>query len=177
MRSVLALDLSKTSTGFAFGRPDQTPQTGVVAFKGDCNAEVWANVATWMSNTLKVMQPDELAIEMKISSSGHDGFKTNAKTQDLLSGIQSMVRAFWWRRAYREPDLVPSASARLCFIGRGGNFGEGGPKPLVIAEGQRRGWLEPGPGLGDRADALAVWCFKASEQLPELAFNQSRRRA
>lgn len=175
MRSILALDVSKRGTGFAFGRPDQKPVTGIVVFPGLSSEEVWRNASIWINGQLKVFDPDELGIEMKIQSSGHSGFQTDAETQDLLGGLQAIIRTFWFNRSGRPADRIPSQTARKTLCGRG-QFEKGTAKDHVQAEVVRRGWMSLEDMQPDKADALAVWCHMAAQQIPELAFNPPKRK-
>ena len=172
--SILALDISKSALGWAFGLPDQKPISGVFQV-GSVDAtedEVWRNGMVWLNQQMTVLQPGEVAMEAAILTSG-GGF-TNPKSQALLLGLQAVMRTVIKARMPGRAVLVASSTARKVLTGRG-TFPAGEAKDAVQAECLRRGWLDAESLQADKADALAVWCARAAVQIPELAFNQPKR--
>ena len=174
MRSVLALDVSKTGCGWAFGLPCDKPLSGVISLGGvnDTEDEVWRAAMIWLNQHMTLLQPGEVAIEAAILTSG-GGF-TNPKSQALLLGLQAVMRTVIKARMPGRAVLVASSTARKVLTGRG-TFPAGEAKDAVQQECLRRGWLDAESLQADRADALAVWCARAAVQLPELAFNPPKR--
>lgn len=177
MKSILALDISKSALGWAFGMPDQTPISGVFQVgKADATEdEVWRNGMVWLNGQMTTLNPGEVAMEAAILTSG-GGF-TNPKSQALLLGLQAVMRTVIKARMPGRAVLVASSTARKVLTGRG-TFPAGEAKDAVQAECLRRGWLDAESLQADRADALAVWCARAAAQHPELAFpKQPKSRA
>jgi hypothetical protein len=172
MESILALDVSKTATAFAFGRPDQVPVTGLQSFVQTMPDAVWLKASAWISEQLKVFAPDIVAIEAKIMSTGNAGMHTNAATQEVLWGLQTIFRTFVLAKLGKPALLIPSSTARKVLTGRG-TYPTGEAKPAVQAECLRRGWLTLETMQGDKADALAVWCAVAADQIPMLAHGRA----
>lgn len=172
MLSILTLDVSKAATAFAFGRPDQEPVTGLQTFVQSTPDAVWLKASAWISEQLRVMAPDIVAIEAKIMSTGNAGMHTNAETQEVLWGLQTIFRTFVLAKLGKPARLVPASSARKSLVGRG-TFPKGEAKDAVMAECRRRGWLTLDTLQPDKADALAVWCHVAAEQVPMLAHGRA----
>lgn len=176
MKSILALDVSKSACGWAFGLPGDKPLSGVeqIGRPDATEDEVWRNGMVWLNDMITVHKPDEVAIEAAILSSG-GGF-TNPQSQALLLGLQAVMRTVIKARMPGRAVMVASSTARKVLTGRG-TFPASEAKIAVQQECVRRGWLTLESMQPDKADALAVWCARAAVQLPELAFNQPKRRA
>jgi Holliday junction resolvasome RuvABC endonuclease subunit len=178
MRSILALDVSKSACGYAFGIPGDRPISGVATFgkASHTDDETWRNAMVWLNEQMTFHRPDIVAIEAAIMSSapGQGGF-TNPQSQALLLGLQAVLRTVVKARLSGAAHLVAASSARKTFTGRG-TYGKGEAKHAVQAEAVRRGWLTVETMDPDRADALAVWCHEAAQQLPEVAFHQPKGR-
>ncbi len=179
MRSILALDVSKTACGWAYGLPGDKPLSGVTTFGGNTatDDEVWRNGMVWLNERMAFFKPDIVAIEAAIMSSapGQGGF-TNPYSQALLLGLQAVLRTVVKARLPGAAVLVAPSTARKTFCGRG-QFAKGEAKPAVQQEAVRRGWLDHVSLDPDKADALCLWCHVAAQQLPDLAFNPKRRPA
>jgi Holliday junction resolvasome RuvABC endonuclease subunit len=173
LQSILALDVSKTATAFAFGTPDQVPVTGLQPFTGATADDVWLKASAWINGQLAVMHPDIVAIEAKIMSTGNAGMHTNAETQEILWGLQTIFRTFVLGKTKKPALLIASSTARKTLTGRG-TFPKGEAKDAVGRECMRRGWLTPETLQHDKADALAVWCHVAAEQNPDLRFGRAK---
>ncbi len=176
MESILALDVSKAATAFAFGRPDQVPVTGLQSFTQTTPDAVWLKASAWISETLKVFAPDIVAIEAKIMSTGNAGMHTNAATQEVLWGLQTIFRTFTLAKLGKPALLIPSATARKVLTGKG-SYPKGEAKDAVMRECVARGWLTLETAQPDKADALAVWACVAAEQMPMLAHGRPKRMA
>ncbi|GGA64741.1 hypothetical protein [Pelagibacterium lentulum] len=170
MNTILALDLSKTSTGFAYGRPDGRPATGSQRFGTSQHEdhEVGAKALRWLTHQLAVMQPDIVAIEAAWEGNGQH----SAHTSSLLLGLQFLVQTVAFIKTGRRPILVKVGAARKSLTGRG-TYPKGEAKAAVQAECLRRGWMTADTLQADAADALAVWCHVAAEQNPDLDYRRA----
>lgn len=171
MRSVLALDVSKTSTGWAFGVPGERPLSGIATLGSNTSTddEVWRSGMVWLNEHMAFHRPDIIAIEAPIMSSAPEqGGFTNPQSQALLIGLQAVLRTVVKARLPGAAMLVAAGTARKTFTGRG-TYAKGEAKDAVMTECRRRGWLSLDDLQPDRADALCLWCHVASLQLPELA--------
>lgn len=177
MTLILALDLSKSSTGFAYGRPDEKPRSGSVQFgtAQHTDADVGAKAIVWLSKDMPVILggvPDVVAIEAAWEGNGGHSAQTSA----LLLGLQFTVAAAALLRTKRQPELIKVGDARRTFTGRAG-YAKGEAKPAVQRRCLEVGWLDLETLQADRADALCVWAHIAARTNPELAFHQPKRRA
>jgi hypothetical protein len=176
MQSILALDVSANATGWAFGIPGDKPISGVERFgrEGGTPDETFVRAVVWLNGQMTVLNPAIVCIEAPILTSG-GGF-TNPHTADLLQGIIHVFRFAVKAKMPGAAKLIAASSARKTFTGKG-TYGKGEAKAAVQAEARRRGWLGLDDMDPDRADALALWCHQAGQQLPELAYYQPKRRA
>lgn len=149
MLSILALDVSKTATAFAFGRPDQEPVTGLQGFTQTTPDAVWLKASAWISDQLKVFAPDIVAIEAKIASTGNAGMHTNAATQEVLWGLQTIFRTFVLAKLGKPALLIPSSTARKVLTGRG-SYPKGEAKDAVIRHRKERQSEEDLPAASPR---------------------------
>jgi hypothetical protein len=177
MQSVLGLDLSKTSTGFGYGFPNEKPRSGSVQFgtPQHTEGEVGAKALVWFTRTLPEIVgyfPDIIAIEAAWEGNGG----RSAHTSAVLLGLQFLMQSVAVLKTGKPPRMVKVERARKIFTGVG-RYATGEAKPAVQARCLELGWLDYDTLQPDRADALCVWAAVASEQNPELAFNPKRRRA
>lgn len=175
MTLILALDLSKTSTGFAYGRPHEKPRSGSVQFgtAQHTDADVGAKAIVWLSKDMPVILggvPDVVAIEAAWEGNGGHSAHTSA----VLLGLQFTVAAAALLRTKRQPELIKVGDARRTFTGRAG-YAKGEAKPAVQRRCLEVGWLDLETLQADRADALCVWAHIAARTNPELAFHQPRK--
>lgn len=175
MTLILALDLSKSSTGFAYGRPDERPRSGSVQFgtAQHTDADVGAKAIVWLTRDMPVIVggiPDIVAIEAAWEGNGGHSAHTSA----VLLGLQFTVAAAALLRTKRQPELVKVGDARRTFTGRAG-YAKGEAKPAVQRRCLEVGWLDLETLQADRADALCVWAHIAARTNPELAFHQPRK--
>ena len=178
MQSILALDVSKSNLGWAFGLPEDTPISGVqpLGHDGDTEDEVFRNGLVWLTRQMSVLSPAIVAIEAPIKASGIGN--TSPASQSMLIGLQGVLRAVVKAKLPGRAQLIASSSARKTFTGKG-TYPKGEAKDAVMMECRRRLWLSLDDMQPDRADALCLWCHVASLQTPDLAFHQPklRRRA
>lgn len=178
MRSVLALDVSKSNLGWACGLPSDDPISGVepLGREGDTEDEVFCRGLIWLNRQMGLLAPAIVAIEAPIKSSGIGN--TNPASQAMLIGLQGVLRAVVKAKLPGRALLIAYSTARKTFTGKG-TYAKGEAKDAVMRECVHRGWLTLENMQPDRADALCLWAHVASLQLPDLAFHQSkpRRRA
>jgi hypothetical protein len=170
MKSILALDLSKTSTGYAFGLPNEVPRSGSVQFGTPQHtaADVGAKALVWLTRDMPVIVggiPDIVAIEAAWEGNGGH----SAHTSSILLGLQFLVQAVALLKTGAQPRLIKVGDARKVFTGKY-RYAAGEAKPAVQQRCLDLGWLDYETLQADRADALAIWCAVASEQVPSLAF-------
>jgi hypothetical protein len=183
VRSILALDVSKSNTGWAFGLPGDKPTSGVERFgvAGSTDDDTWRAAMVWLSRHMDALQPGIVAIEAAIMSSapGQGGF-TNPQSQAVLWGLQAVMRTVVKAKMPGRAQLVNVSSARKIFTGKG-QYHKGEAKPAVQARCLELGWLDAASMSPDRADALCVFAFVAAQESPDFAlslnFNKSTRRA
>lgn len=174
MQSILALDVSSTITGWAFGLPNEKPISGIDRWKraGDTEDEVFRRGMVWLHRQIGVLRPAIVAIEAPIKASG-GGF-TNPASQTMLLGLQGVLRAVVKSTLPGRAHLIGSATARKTFTGRG-TYGSGEAKIAVQAEVVRRGWLSLEDAQPDRCDALCLWAHMAAQQNPDLEFRRAAK--
>lgn len=177
MQSILALDVSKNATGWAFGLPGEDPISGIASMGSGSSTddEVWRNGMVWLNDRISFFQPKIVAIEAAIMSSapGQGGF-TNPQSQALLVGLQAVLRTVVKARLPGAAMLVAASTARKTFTGKG-TYPKGEAKDAVMMECRRRLWLSLDDMQPDRADALCLWCHVASLQMPELAHGKPKK--
>lgn len=176
MKSILALDLSKSSTGYAYGLPSETPRSGSVQFGTPANteAEVGAKALVWLTRDMPVIVggiPDIVAIEAAWEGNGGHSAQTSA----LMLGLQFLVQSVALLKTGSQPRLVKVGHARKVFTGIG-LYPKGEAKPAIQRRCLDLGWLDLDSLQADRADALCIWAAVAAEQLPELAFPKQPKR-
>lgn len=173
MKSILALDVSKNGTGWAYGLPDSKPVSGVERFarEGGTDDEAFGRALVWLTQTISVMSPAIVAIEAPIKSSG---FGTNPASQAMLLGLQGVLRAVVALKLPAPAVLVATATARKTFTGRG-VYASGEAKEAVQRECLARQWLTLEDLQADRADALCLFGHMAALQLPMLAHGKPRK--
>lgn len=167
MHSILALDVSASATGWAYGLPGDKPISGVERFgrEGSTPDETFVRAVVWLNAQLTVLAPDIVAIEAPILTSG-GGF-TNPHTADLLQGIIHVFRFAVKAKMPGRAQLVAASTVRKTFTGRG-TYPSGQAKPAVMAEVARRSWLSMEDMQPDRADALALWGHMVAQQAHEV---------
>lgn len=170
LMSILALDVSKSACGWAFGSPDATPLSGVVRFGEPHHhyGRVAAMASRWLLDMCAMHSPDIIALEAAwMGNGGH-----SAETAALLIKLQGLVQQIAWIKTGREAQIVASSTTALKFTGKG-RYDKDERKPAIQRETLARGWLTLETMDADRADALAVFCAVASDQIPMLAHGRA----
>lgn len=172
MKSILALDVSKSCTGWAYGLPDSKPVSGVERFarEGGTDDEAFGRALVWLTQQIGVMSPAIVAIEAPIKASG--GGNTNPASQAMLLGLQGVLRAVVALKLPAPAVLVATATARKTFTGRG-VYASGEAKDAVQRECLARQWLTLDDLQADRADALCLFGHMAAQQIPMLAHGRA----
>ncbi len=176
MNVILALDVSTSCTGFAFGAPSAVPVSGTVKWdrmSDEPDSLLW-RAELWLNRMITTSGATIVAIEAPIKSSKIGN--TNAISQAELLSLQGVLRSVAFGKTKRTAKIIQCATARKTFTGRG-TFPGGEAKAAVQAEVLRRGWLDAGELQPDRCDALCLWAHMAAQQLPELAFHKSKKAA
>lgn len=175
-KSILALDVSVSATGWAFGPTDGRPFCGVhrMAPVGAPEDEVWFAGMRWLNDMFHLHNPDVVAIEAAIMTSSFEDEngrpQTNAKTQGALWGLQAVMRTVVKARRPGAAMLVNVSSARKLFTGKG-NYTKGQAKPAVKRRAIELGWLTEENATYDKADACCVWAKAAATIDPVFAAN------
>ncbi|HYA07726.1 MAG TPA: hypothetical protein VEF90_17700 [Xanthobacteraceae bacterium] len=179
---IWAIDLSKTSTGLAEGRPGEAPRFSTVRFGGKKGKradaaedfrDVWQRGFEWMTDRLSLGSPRAIFIEAP-TRPGAFGGETNAANTLVIVGLWTALylaaraRDVMWREANAK-------TVRQLFIGTGAlKSREAKSEAKRVCEAL--GWA---PKNADEADAGAVWwCASrllAPDQTPDVkAFRYSR---
>ena len=175
MTMILALDLSKSSTGFAYGRPDEKPRSGSVQFgtAKHTDADVGAKAMVWLSVDMPIIVggiPDIVAIEAAWEGNGGH----SAQTSSLLLGLQFLVQSVALLKTKSQPRLIKVGDARKTFTGKY-RYAAGEAKPAVQKRCLDLGWLDFESLQADRADALCIWAHVAAAKNSALNFNHKGR--
>src|SRR5262249_53903384 len=89
MTLILALDIA-TKTGWARGRPMETPKCGSIRFGGGHSA-IYAECFEWLTMSLQQHRPDVVVIEDLLPVFAKQG-STNRATGHLLGGLHGVVK-------------------------------------------------------------------------------------
>jgi hypothetical protein len=173
---VLALDVSKRATGWAFGPVGSKPESGELRFAPPSSSDdvVWFEAFKWANEQMTSREPDLVAIEAAIPTtnmSDDDGNPvTDAKTHDVLVGLQAAIRIVVMGRLGRPAKIIYASSARKLFVGRG-TFPKGEAKPAVFRRAIEIGWLTYQDATEARADAMCIWAKACADIDPSIASN------
>lgn len=146
----LALDLA-TFTGWAIGPLDRRPRHGAWQLRGKTPGERYGALYNALADLITLERPASITFEAAIPrSAGADG----AKAGILLMGFVAIVElvAFDQGRIPTFTEGVPETRKKI--LGRGGGFGDAGPKPVVMAWCRAHGF---DPADDNAADALVLW--------------------
>lgn len=160
---LLALDISATNTGCAFGIEGAAPVLRSVSLTSQNSGETCAKLMKWVSARIKEYEPDQVIIEaaLLVANSG-----ASADTARLALEMAGCVKATVWLRIGKATHEVPVQTWRKSFLGRG-RFGKevdaGGKKTSggqvakreALAMCKRLGWETLGED--DRAEAAGVY--------------------
>jgi hypothetical protein len=165
---VAAFDLA-TTTGWAFGRPGETPQSGSICFGKDCSQNaVFANALAWASKFFATTKVDILICEGMLPPSVMAG-ETTRGTYERLAGLHGVIRGVAHCRRVFDISEVSVADVRGHFIGAR-NLRSHVAKHEVLQKCRQLGWPVQDHNA---ADACAVWHFACSLINPELALQTS----
>lgn len=170
MKPILALSLSPLGAGYAAGAPDGSkPMSGLLAFGSNSNTddEVWRNAAREVLERIKFFNVDRVAI-----TAVSDLSATARRLYDLSVAVRLVVK---WA-VPGAAQCVDIGNALECFTGSAHYANAAAAEHAAMQEAQRRLWLSADRHAMDEALALAVWCYAAAQQRPELSFNQPKRR-
>lgn len=163
---VIALDISKRSTGVCEGRLGEKPTFYTVPF-GDADhdfEETWARCFDWFLDRLLLPGPpiDYVYIEAPAQAGSFSG-NTNAKVTTTVTGLWANVSSLCRKRSipFRK---VHVATARKRFIGIGNMKGEDA-KREVRRVCKSLGWE---PKNLDEADAGCVFYYAGMQLAPTL---------
>src|SRR5262245_34686301 len=123
MTEILALDVA-TRTGWARGDVgDERPFSGSVSFAGRMGAShnaILANCFDWINREhLATTLPDVIVLEALLPFGAKTGRTTKA-TNDLLIGLQAVIRLAAFKRQVYRVETASVGDVRHHFIG--GNF-------------------------------------------------------
>lgn len=165
--TIIALDISKSNTGIAEGRPGEVPRLSSRPFRKEHDGRLSAarRALVFIAERLKI-EPDltqvRVAIEAPIehvpAKGGHIKTTLDLYALDILVG--AFAEELGCMVAFHTPGQI-----RKHFIQHGGLAGEVA-KPLVKRRCQELGWT---PANYDQADAAALWWFACREWAPREA--------
>lgn len=146
---ILALDISKSSTGGAIGDGSGPPRTFRGSFSGaPTRGHVGEAFREWLSDLVVIEKPDLLVFEAPLVNFGG---ARSPEVPRLMLGLSMVTEMICARRSIRcEQVMVQSWRKSFCGTGRPHN-----PKVATMAMCRSLGW-EIG-GSDDRADAAGVW--------------------
>lgn len=168
MKRILALSLSPLGAGWAFGAANcDRPMSGLMSFGSNSNTddEVWRNAAKEVLDGIKFHGANVVAI-----SAVPDLTTSARRLYDLSVSIRLVVK---WALP-GAAKLVDMGNAIECLTGTAHYANPAAAEHAAMQEARRRGWLSDDRQPMDKALALAIWCYAASQQMPELAFGKGR---
>jgi hypothetical protein len=157
---VLALDLA-TVTGWAAGRPGDTPTFGSVRLNkpGGSRATAYRAFRTWLDAMPSM--PDLIIYELPMQPL-HMKLHTNIDTSKLLMGLAEHLEE--WALGKTELREATVGQVRAHFIGQ--NLKSAIAKPKTVQTCIDRGWPVT---TTDEADACALWDYQVSWLRPDIA--------
>jgi len=167
---VCALDLA-TTTGFAFGTPDDNePTIGSVKFgtDGALPDAVFCAALTWAQRFFNEHKFDMLAIERLLPPEAMRG-RTSRQVRDRLAGLHGVIRAVARNAGVFDITVVEVGDVRGHFIGQRGAKREAA-KSEVMRRCRALGWPVHNDNEGD---ACALWSHQVSLLNPKLALRVS----
>ena len=170
MTMVCALDLA-TTTGFAFGTPDdKAPAIGSVKFgtDGALPDAIFCAALTWAQRFFTEHKFDVVAIERLLPPQAMKG-KTSRQVRDRLAGLQGIIRGAARAAGIFEILTVEVGDVRSHFIGIRGTK-RGDAKAEVMRRCRLLGWPVENDNEGD---ACALWSHQVSTINPKLALRVS----
>lgn len=145
---ILALDLSKSRTGFAFDGENGKPRTGSysLAAGGNDRGRALLKFQGWLYDLIGVTGAGLVAYEAPIVG----GVPTNEHEALLLIGLATATETMAAARSVRSIKAAAS-TVRKHFVSHGRPEN---PKAVVMARCKLLGWE---PKSHDEADACALW--------------------
>lgn len=159
----LALDLSKSSTGFAIWQPGwDAPRFGSWSLGSEFTStgKAFVNLHKNMGALMQMTGPFDTVTYEEPLLLGPAAKNTNAETQLLLIGLMAHVESFCAAKSIRRRQGVNNATWRAHFlqgvkVARGGRKGDRSKalKELTIERCRQFGWTV---ARNDEADALGI---------------------
>jgi hypothetical protein len=167
---ILALDVSKTLTGCAYGRAGETPRFHSIKGADIETAAAMAKLGGWLIDFIKVNRPDWLYYEAALNiipgeydeESGKVKAKGNPQTTIALAKMSGVVE-FVAEMKHLRWRTGKVQTVRKTFVGMGY---PDNPKRHVKAMCSELGWS---PKNGDEADAGALWAWACIQVAPSQA--------
>jgi hypothetical protein len=165
--TVLALDPA-TKTGFAFGRPDATPEIGTIDFgrEHDVRADVFGRAVRWWNVRMQSGGADLLVIEPPIPP-GELWHDSNYQSTVILHGLYAIFVGLAVAR--KMPVLeAPTRTWRKYFLGQGDMRRD---KAKLAAKRLCRAlkWGDPATLDDNAADAAGMWAWGGAQVAPARA--------
>lgn len=148
---ILALDISKSCTGVAFGRAGETPRFLSIIGKEMDDIAAMMKLGTWLIEWTKLNRPDWIFYEAPI-----DRVLTDAHTTIVLAKMTAVVELVAGMKGiqHRKANIQ---TVRSSFLGQGR---PDDPKHFAKLMAESLGWQ---PKTLDEADAAGVWYFAAMQ--------------
>lgn len=167
---ILALDISKTCTGVAFGRVGETPR--FLSIKGDdlTVPKAMKRLGSWVFDYCKTEKPDALYYEapLAIIPGEYDPEEQRVKARGNPNTTIALAKMTGVVEFVAELRGIPFHTARVSTV-RKSFVGQGyprNPKRHVKLLCREIGWS---PANGDEADAGAVWYWACLQVAPRHA--------
>lgn len=148
---ILALDLSKTTTGICRGRAGEVPTFESIKCRDYDDDGALAKVGCWLIEWVNANRPDAVFYEAAIQRGVYEA----PILKDLVAVVRFVCKA---KRIKAKPANVQSA--RAAFLGHGR---PDRPKERARAMCRELGWA---PNNLDEADAGTVWWFGGMQTAP-----------
>lgn len=157
---VLALDLSKNSTGWAVdGETVCPPKTGTWRAPSSEPGRIGLAFQSWLFEACKTWEVELLAYEAPAMGGRSKGFVMNAETSLVLIGLAFTVECIAAARGI-PPQTAHVQSVRRHFVGQGR---PDRPKEVVRERCRLLGWPVNNT---DESDAAAVWAWAKAKHDP-----------
>lgn len=145
---VIALDISRQSTGVAIGDGNSPPRNFRASFKGETLGVVGHSFRAWMRELLVLDKPDLICIEAAFVGKTDDAY-----TATLMLGLNFMAQSVAAGRGI-QCQTVAVQTWRKAFIGQGR---PDNPKRASIEMCKLVGWEVE--GNHDRAEACGIFAW------------------
>lgn len=158
--AILALDLA-TQTGWAYGRPGETPLFGSIRWDGKDRPTKYRSFRAWLGIQTQRHPTDLIVFESAAAATTMSG-RTTMDTIKLLVGLCEHLEEWSLDRVELREARV--SDVRAHFIG--GNPKRDVAKAKTMQKCRDYGWDVKND---DEADALALWCFQIAHLRPDIA--------